>query len=302
MSSFDEPNDKERARTRKAVQIIRRLDEDPEDQTALLDRNAFLSRGALERATYDRTLRAMEGAETRLRRDRSKHYAFGLLAAMLASLALAWQPLRLHFTADFQSGHGVEAVQLASGDVVVLDASSAISDETEDGIRGVNLLSGAGFFDVDTRQTSFMVQAGDVTVETLGTAFEVSLQGPSLQVSVAEGAVRVTNPEGSVELAAGERLRLNASTLSQSETVEGSTVATWRNDVLVANGMTVGEIAAIIDRRITGSVLVLTDDLQSTVVHGRIDLSRPEDALRTLAASVDGQVTIAPLLGAVLRP
>ncbi|MEM1372025.1 MAG: hypothetical protein AAGG72_07335, partial [Pseudomonadota bacterium] len=76
MCNSEDPEDKERDRTREAVRIIRRLDEDPSDPAAQRDRDAYLARGALEKATYDRTLRAMGRAETSLRRDRNTRYVF----------------------------------------------------------------------------------------------------------------------------------------------------------------------------------------------------------------------------------
>ncbi|MEM9911426.1 MAG: FecR domain-containing protein [Pseudomonadota bacterium] len=302
MSKSDEPQDEERERTREAVRIIRRLDEDPQDKAAQRDRDAFLARGTCEQATYDRTLRAMGQAETGLRRDRGKRYAIAIVGVILASLALAWQPVKLSILADFQTDRHVENIELASGDVVILDAATAIGDETDDGPRIVNLLAGAGYFDVDTSQRSFVVKVDEATVETLGTAFEVSRQGSMIQVTVAEGAVRVSQADQTVTVTAGERLRWQDTPSSRLERVDDAAIAPWRDDVLITDGMTVGEVAAIIDRRILGSVVVLSDELKNTVVSGRLDLTRPTDALRTLAVTVDARVTALSPLGAVLRP
>lgn len=302
MCNSEDHEDNERERTREAVQIIRRLDEHPGDRAAQRDRDAYLARGPLEQATYDRTLRAMGGAETSLRRDRNKRYVLAIVGAFLASLAFAWQPLKLSIMADFQTGRQVQDVQLASGDVVVLDAASAIEDETDEAVRGINLLAGAGYFDVDTSQRSFVVQVGSATVETLGTAFEVSRQRATIQVSVAEGSVRVRQNGQERVVEAGERLRWKDGPSTALETVDAATIAAWRDDTLVTDGMTVGEVAAILDRRIPGSVVVLSEKLQNTVVSGRLDLARPTDALRTLAATVDAQVNALAPFGAMLRP
>lgn len=301
MSNSDEPQDKERDRTREAVRIIRRLDEYPDDSVAQKDRDAFLARGAKERTTYNRTLRAMGRAEIGLRQDRNKRYVFALLGALLASLALAWQPIKLTIISDFRTGRAVEKVQLESGDVVVLDAASAISDETGDSIRIVTLLQGAGYFDVDVSQESFVVMVGGAKVETLGTAFEVSRQGPIIQVAVAKGAVRIDQSGQTVTIEAGQRIRWQDVTAPTFENVDDAAIAAWRGDILITDGMTVGEVAAILDRRIAGPVLVLSGDLQETVVSGRLDLTRPVDALRTLAATVDGQVNALAPFGTVLR-
>ena len=302
MSNSDEPQDEERERTREAVQIMRRLDENPEDEAARTDRAAFLKRGEKERVTYERTLRALGKAETSLRRNRNKRYVFALLGGLFAALALAWQPLKLSVLADFQSGRGVTEVMVASGDTIVLDAGSAISDETGEGKRAVTLLAGAGYFDIDTSERSFVVRVDDATVETLGTAFEVSRQGATNLVSVAEGAVVIRQNGLDIEVQASERIRWSETITQRLEPIDDVAVASWRDDVLDTDGMTVGEVAAIIDRRTPGSVVILTRELRSTIVSGRLDLSRPTDALRTLAVTVDADVIAAPPLGVLIRP
>lgn len=193
-------------RTQEAARIIRRLDEYPEDRSALRDRDLFLSRGQKEQATYDRTLHAMGHAEIGLHRNRNKRYVFVLFAAIIAPLALAAEPIRLSFLADFQSGRRVVDVGLASGDRVKLDAGSAIDDQTDVRERRVTLLTGAGYFDAGTSVNSFVIGVGDAAIETLGTAFEVSSNGTSTQVSVIEGTLRVTQAGHKITLDAGERL------------------------------------------------------------------------------------------------
>ncbi|MGD1884862.1 MAG: FecR family protein [Paracoccaceae bacterium] len=302
MSKSDEPNHQEIDRTREAVRIIRRLDESPDDAAARKDLEAFLKRGEPERKTYDRTLRALGKAETSLRRDRNKRYTFALLGGSLLTMALFWQPAKLAMIADFQSGRSVEEVVIASGDIVILDAASAIMDETDTVSRSVTLLTGAGYFEVDTSQRSFVVRVGDATVETLGTAFEVSRHGMKTHVSVASGAVRVRVAHASIEVPAGHRIGWTDIIDQQPELVEGDAIASWRDDLLFTDQLTVSEVAAIIDRRIPGPVIVLTDDLSQTVVSGRLDLSRPIDALRTLAATVDADVIAVSPLGVLIRP
>lgn len=302
MSNADEQKNDERKRTRDAVRIIRRLDENPDDQVAQQDRDAFLKRGERERATYARTIRALGSAEKGLRRDQNKRYVVALLGGILALLALAWEPLKIAVIADFQSGRGVEAVVVASGETIILDAASAISYNANAESRSVTLLAGAGYFDIDTSEQSFIVRAGDLTVETLGTAFEVSIQGSVTHVSVAEGAVLVREAGEVVEVEAGERVRWSELTNAQPEPMDETAIAAWRNDLLVTDGMTVAEVAAIIDRRLPGPIMVMTDELRQTVVSGRLDLSRPSDALRTLGATVDANVIEASPLGILIRP
>ncbi|MEM0944264.1 MAG: hypothetical protein AAGI70_09980, partial [Pseudomonadota bacterium] len=66
-------------------------------------------------------------------------------------------------------------------------------------------------------------------------------------------------------------------------------------------GMNVAEVVEILDRRLPGEIILWNSDLGDIQVAGTLDLSRPEDALRTLASASGAEVTIAPYLGAVLH-
>jgi transmembrane sensor len=69
----------------------------------------------------------------------------------------------------------------------------------------VRLLSGHARVDVVPRkERAFRVQCGEVTVEVLGTAFEVLREGARTRVSVLRGRVAVHEPGGSSQLSAGE--------------------------------------------------------------------------------------------------
>jgi transmembrane sensor len=69
----------------------------------------------------------------------------------------------------------------------------------------VRLLSGSVRLDVvPSKARAFRVQCGEVTVEVLGTAFEVLRAGERTRVSVQRGRVAVHTPTGSSLLSAGE--------------------------------------------------------------------------------------------------
>lgn len=293
------PDASERQRAREAAVIVRKLEETPQDARALAERDAFLARGDAERETYARMVRALGAARKGLK-NRDRRYVLALLGAALACLVLIWEPLRLRLLADYRTDRLPMPVTLASGDRAVLDASSALIDRTDEARRRVTLLAGAGYFDVATDGRPFTVQYGDVTVEALGTAFEVSQASGAVLVSVGEGQVEVRFDGSAVRLGAGERIRLAQNrpvATAAPEAVATETIAAWRSDRLTADGMTLGEVAAVIDRRLPGTVMVVGDALAETEISGGLDLARPADALRTLAATANASIiSIRPLV------
>ncbi|MEM1005130.1 MAG: FecR domain-containing protein [Pseudomonadota bacterium] len=278
-------------RAEEAANILRRLDEDPSDTVALADKRAFLARGDAERRTYTLAERAFSAARKgiRLKDRQNKRYGFALLGAALVSLCLGWQPLSVALRADFRSGLTTESTVLKSGDTLILDASSAIADASDATTRSVDLLRGAGFFDVNRDGRSFVVTAGNVEVEVIGTAFEVSRLAGDVRVAVAEGVVQVRQGSEIITLTAGEQVLITDGQLVQSN-VDIPDVARWRAAELTLTGLSLADAVAEVDRRLPGRVVILGQSLRNTQVGGVLDLNTPEIALEALATTVSAQV------------
>ncbi|MEL7395332.1 MAG: FecR domain-containing protein [Pseudomonadota bacterium] len=200
---------------------------------------------------------------------------------LLASLVF-WEPLKLTFAADLKSGKLPADFVLESGDSVVLDAASAVINSISSPARQVDFLKGAGFFDVTNTGARFIVKAGDVSIEALGTAFEVLTADDTVIVSVAEGRVEVRSDGNAVQLAAGERIRIEAERLNTIEEIPLIEVAEWRSDRLTVDGLTLGEVAHILDRRLASRILIIGDVSKNRLLGG-INLSEPKEAVDTLA-------------------
>lgn len=288
MNSDDNAGAEKRRRAEQAASILRRLDENPDDSDAIKDRDAFLARGDAERRTYNNVQRAFSGAKQGLTNKNRRNY-IAVLAFLLASIYFAWEPTRVFLLANHRTQFVTENVVLASGDGATLDASSAISDSTDDQVRKVDLLKGAGYFTVNKNGRRFVVLAGDVTVEALGTEFEVSRFGGNVIVSVREGLVEVSRSENSWQLRPGERMRISFQG-TRAFQVGSSSVAGWRDQKLLMDGMTFGDVASIIGRRLPGRVIVLGNQLKSIQLAGGLDLTQPLSALQTVAAASEASV------------
>lgn len=112
-----------------------------------------------------------------------------------------------HYSSAFA---GNEHIVLADGSVVTLSGRSAVQVSYTDKKRQLALLYGVAHFQVQSDAARpFSVQAGDLTVTAVGTAFEVR-QGALVSVAVDEGRVRLeTNRELAQpehQLAQGEKI------------------------------------------------------------------------------------------------
>ncbi|MEL7139935.1 MAG: FecR domain-containing protein [Pseudomonadota bacterium] len=284
----------------RAVQLFLRLRDRPDDHAILAERDAFLARGPAERAAYEKAQNAWRATSHPRRGGPLKLIL--LIAAAGAGAMLLAEPIRIATLADLSTDREPEGARLASGDAVTLDAGSALVDESGDGDRDVELLRGAAYFDVAPDGRPFLVSVDDVEIEVLGTAFEVAVIEDEVAVTVGEGEVEVRTDGASRQLEAGDRLtRTDDGALSVTE-VDLDDVATWRRGQLIVDGMTVAQVAAVIDRRLPGQIVILDSALAEARVAGTFDLENPLNALRTLAAIHGATVYAAPPLMTVMIP
>ncbi|MEM9140612.1 MAG: FecR domain-containing protein [Pseudomonadota bacterium] len=277
----------------RAVQLFLRLRDAPDDQDLIKQRDMFLASGAAERAAFAKAENAWRA--TRPKRRSAGLRSFLLLAMLGAATYAFYGDVRVLLLADLRTASLTESASLASGDDVTLDARSALIDNTDGPIRAVTLLDGAAFFDVERDEHRFIVSAGALDIEVIGTAFETALIDGGVIVTVASGVVEVRSNADTWQLQPGDRLTWTGDG-ANVDSVDQRAVASWREGQLVVQGMTFRQVADIIDRRLPGPVVILDEDLARSRVVGTFDLGDPELALRSLAAIRGAEVTsVTPL-------
>lgn len=131
-------------------------------------------------------------------------------------------------------------IRLPDGTAVQLGAASTLTTRYARDHRDVDLRAGEAFFTVThDRQRPFVVTAGPLHIEDLGTAFNVRRTGQRVSVTVTEGRVRLSPaagaprgtdmPSGRLDLVAGQRAEYDPASgaLSVSE-VALEHAAAWR--------------------------------------------------------------------------
>ena len=284
---------------REALSVFLDLRENPEDPETLRKRDAFLARGEEERKAYETAAKALNAGRAK---PPSKIGGVVLLGALLSMLVIfALGEVNTWVLADAKTRGEIKAIPLASGDIALLDADTAIRDRTLGDVRQVSLLEGAGFFDVQSLNVPFEVMAGDLTVKVLGTKFEVSRFDRSVLVAVQEGTVEVKVNAETWRLSAGQRLIWTEAQTVRVRDVATTGVAGWRRDKLETDGMTFGQVINILDRRLPGNIVVSNDALSRLEMSGVIDLQRPSAALSALLLSVDAKRYELPNVLSVIR-
>jgi transmembrane sensor len=128
-------------------------------------------------------------------------------------------------------------IRLPDGTDIALGAASSMTARYDARHRDVALAAGEAYFTVRHEPRPFVVDAGPLRIEDLGTAFNVRRTGERVSVAVTEGRVRVSpagaGAAGPLELVAGQRAEYDphGGALRVSQLAAGEATA-WRRHQL----------------------------------------------------------------------
>lgn len=308
-----------------AMEWLLRLDASPSDSCLKREFQQWLEQAEAHREAYRSVQmtwaalgklperlpvgRAVSGNVDQLpvRKPHRTRWIAAALAMAAACVALVAFPIiQKYLLADYITGVAeLREVALPDGSVAHLDAGSAIAVDYRETSREVSLLAGQAFFEVvHDQRRSFKVLADDLSVLVTGTAFSVRKGPETIAVAVQSGTVQVFADNDAVSrLTIGEGLVYNRQTRAVSRgNVPPAQVASWRAGQLVVYDATLGDIVEELGRYLPGAIMVRDRSLNRQTVTGVFDVSRPAEALNTLADSQGASVThITPYLVIISR-
>ncbi|MBO0128372.1 FecR family protein [Agrobacterium sp. OT33] len=222
----------------------------------------------------------------------------GIAAAgtMLCLVALSGPSLLIRLQADYRSETAQSRnVILEDGSTVLLAPDSAIALAFSGNRRGVILLKGEAFFDVaPDKERPFAVEGGGLTVEVLGTAFDVRIGADDTEVALARGAIKASPEVPSAPdhiLAPGDVLTLDRASGEITEaTIAISEIGSWREGRLYVVDQTISSVIEQIQRYHPALISVPDRALARQKVTGIYDLSSPDEALGALVDPYGGKV------------
>lgn len=133
--------------------------------------------------------------------------AAGIAALLAVSAAVHWstRPDPLHYTATAATAVGkFKRVTLPDGSLLTLNTDSAVEVAFAPDARRVRLLRGEAYFKVaHAPERPFWVDAAQVRVKAVGTAFNVRYHPQKVEVTVTEGRVALDDAAGAALALAG---------------------------------------------------------------------------------------------------
>ena len=188
-----------------------------------------------------------------------------------------------------QEGHYIAEIGqrmshvLKDGSVVYLNADSDIEVNSNREVRRVKLVKGQAYFAVVHEPVRpFIVEAGEIKIEVMGTAFDVDLLGDQLVISVYEGILKVyANNERT--LTKGQGAVIQGGYLVNEFFVVNQ-IPSWRTGWLEIKGSALRDVVLEFQRYSDKQIRVIGQG--DRVITGRFFLDTPTKSLLSIATSV----------------
>ncbi|MCO7227480.1 FecR family protein [Pleionea sp. CnH1-48] len=224
-------------------------------------------------------------------------WAWAVAASLMFGLISA-PGLWLSINADYQTATGEwQTVTLADNSVIELNTDSAIQVSYSDNQRHITLLRGEAYFDVAKDPARpFIVTAGDVNAQALGTEFAVQLTNDEQTiVTVTEHEVGVSSTDSASEkpmaiVTEGEQIAYQ-DTFSTIQKVNHTQATAWRTQRLVFNDQSLQSVITELNRYHRGHITLYGDHLKTQKVNGVFNVKDPVATLKKLEQSLPITVT-----------
>jgi len=188
------------------------------------------------------------------------------------------------------------SITLEDGTRVTLGGATRLSTRFSHARREVELSEGEAYFEVvHDAGRPFEVRAGDVTIEDIGTAFNVRRTDRYVTVAMAEGRVRVADgsrgAHNSLEAVAGQTVVYNPSRAAMNlVSSDPATAAAWRQSRLEFDNEPLSVVVANINRYRAQPLRIANADLNTLTFTGTVKTDAIDDWLQALPQVLPLQV------------
>lgn len=201
--------------------------------------------------------------------------------------------------ADIMTATGEQRrVMLADGSAMTLNTDSAATLNDAGEQRGVSLLSGEAYFEVQAdKDRPFIVTTPQGTVRVVGTRFSVKT-GDTTQVNVESGIVICSANSGqSRQLSVGQHTEIAEQSVAEISHIDTSQSLAWLKGRLIFQDRTLAEVIAELDRYHPGVIAIADTKLANARITGNYKLEDTNSLLQTLANITGAKImNISPYL------
>jgi len=247
------------------------------------------------------TAKVAEKTEFSTRRRQSHVRKAGIgIAVILVALMLSKVPdMMIRLQADYVTATGEQrSIVLPDGSIMTLDADTAVVLDFSNNERGVKLIRGEAYFDVQHDPVHpFHVTGVYERVEVKGTAFSVQTGDRADEVVLQRGAVavmRLGQPGNQTDLAPGEAVSVTATGIQPVKQIDARSALAWLDGRIIFNDRPLGEVLAELRRYYARRIYVADAKIEQLAVSGNYRLDQPALVIQSLAVAVGASMTTLP--------
>jgi transmembrane sensor len=219
-------------------------------------------------------------------------YVAGLAGCLVVvCAALFWRDAGLidRIRADYATRPGERReITLAEGSSAYLDGDTALTVKPDSNSRRIRILRGRAWFDVmPNKDSSFAVVTSDVEARATGTAFAIDWEHDEIGVVVERGLVAVSHANGkSVEVPAGQQVRVSGGRMGQATKVDPAAALAWRHGLIILDQAPLGRVVDELERMRPGRVIIADSSLRRLTLSGVFRADDPGAVLNALNSAL----------------
>ena len=177
-----------------------------------------------------------------------------------------------------------------------INSNSKLEVKLSDHKREVVLVKGEAWFEVaKDKSKPFIVEAGDVKVRAVGTAFGVNRLKDGAEVLVTEGTVEVWTGKAKALLTAGQRSFVPYKTAQITVARQPQEVQrklAWRDGKLIFTRQTLGEAVADFNRYSAKKIIISDPSLMDKRIFGQYQIDAAEQFARDIGAYLNVPIEV----------
>ncbi|MCL2649745.1 MAG: FecR family protein [Candidatus Azobacteroides sp.] len=216
-----------------------------------------------------------------------------LIPALMAGLTYYYMGSRLQDDSKAMRVHvemGQKAnMTLPDGTQVWLNSAGSLSYDNSYNKKDRTVhLQGEAFFEVSKdKKRPFKVIVNEITVEALGTSFDVKgyPEDNRISTTLIEGKIKVSNDKESYALYPNEKIVFNKQLHSFTKTtlMDAEKSGSWRNNELAFDQENLEEIAKVLERMYNTKIIFASEDLKKIHFSGKVKNSNLESVLQLVS-------------------
>jgi transmembrane sensor len=187
-------------------------------------------------------------------------------------------------------------VALADTSIASINGSSELEVKLSNRQRQIVLVKGEAWFEVAKDKTKpFVVDAGDIHVRAVGTAFGVRRFKDGAEVLVTEGTVEVWTGKSKAFLSAGQHSFVpykTAQITASKQPQEVQRKLAWKDGKLIFTRQTLGEAVADFNRYSARKIIISDPALENKRIFGQYQIDAAEQFARDIGAYLNVPIEV----------